>query len=113
MPQAKSVAYVTAKDFNSYQRETNRLFNLVLSKLGDIEASSNVMNYQQMVTPSPEPQPKAKTWQEVAREMGAVQTIDVVRIDDWAKFSATYKQLTGKTHVPVAEVDGHKLVVLV
>lgn len=114
MPQAKgkSVTYVTVEDFKSYQAENIRMQNLILQKLGDLETSSNVMNYQQMVTPS-EPQPKAKTWQEVAREMGAVQTIDVVRIDDWAKFSATYKQLTGKTHVPVAEVDGHKLVVLV
>ena len=113
MPQAKSVAYVTAKDFNSYQRETNRLFNLVLEKLGEIEASGNVMNYQQVVQAEPEPQPKAKTWQEVAREMGAVQTIDVVRIDDWTKFFELHKQMTGKTHIPVAEVDGHKLVVLV
>ena len=86
--------------------------NLILEKLGDLETSSNVMNYQQMVTPSV-PQPKAKTWQEVAREMGTVQTIDVVRIDDWNKFFAIHKEMTGKTHIPVAEVDGHKLVVLV
>ena len=113
MPQAKgkSVTYVTVEEFKASQAEQIRIQNLILEKLGDLETSSNVMNYQQVV--QADPQPKAKTWQEVAREMGAVQTIDVVRIDDWAKFSATYKQLTGKTHVPVAEVDGHKLVVLV
>ena len=113
MPQAKgkSVTYVTVEDFKSYQAENIRMQNLILQKLGDLETSSNVMNYQQVV--QAEPQPKAKTWQEVAREMGTVQTIDVVRIDDWTKFFALHKEMTGKTHIPVAEVDGHKLVVLV
>lgn len=113
MPQAKgkSVTYVTSEDFKSYQTEQIRIQNLILEKLGDLETSKNVMNYQQVV--QAEPQPKTKTWQEIAREMGAVQTIDVVRIDDWDKFFAIHKEMTGKTHIPVAEVDGHKLVVLV
>ena len=114
MPQAKgkSVTYVTVEDFKSYQAENIRMQNLILQKLGDLETSSNVMNYQQVV--QAEPKPKTKTWQEVAIEMGGeIQTIQAVRVEDWDKFREIYRQMTGKTNVPVASVNGSTLVVLV
>ena len=116
MPQAKgkSVTYVTMKDFKASQEENRRVQNLILEKLGEFETSKNVMNYQQVVQAQPEPKPKAKTWQEIAIEMGGeIQTIQAVRVDEWDKFREIYKQITGKTNVPTASVNGSTLVVLV
>ena len=118
MPQAKgkSVTYVTVEDFKSYQAENIRMQNLILEKLGDLETSSNVMNYQQMVTPSvPQPEPVKDTLDSLIAEFGIEEKqVRCVRIDPkrWNEFVKRQSVVTGKTHVDDGTVNAKKFVLL-
>ena len=117
MPQAKgkSVTYVTAEEFKASNDETNRLLNLLLYKVGEMETSANVMNYQQVVQADPQPEPVKDTLDSLIAEFGIEEKqVRCVRIDPkrWTEFVKRQSVVTGKTHVDDGTVNAKKFVLL-